>query len=67
MAKALPKEDQDCFELCIEHLGDQDSAMDFAKEVSEEFGCKVLVNKLTNDGWVANTATVEFFGGPRGR
>ena len=38
------------YELIVEHEGDLLSVVEFAREISAEFGCKVIVNELSTNG-----------------
>ena len=36
------------YELCIDHIGDRESAVEFAQELIEEFGCDVVINEIND-------------------
>lgn len=46
---------RDLYEMVVEFLGEEGGAKDFALEIANEYGCKVLVNKLDDDGMVLSS------------
>lgn len=50
MAKSPPKVEWEYYELMVQFQGDRSGMCDFALEIATEFGCKVAVNQVDQDG-----------------